>query len=277
MNKITNKYDTVTHRSTDTDMVGIFHKTKDGDFHTFNINQAAKVLRYALSKLQYLDIFTNSEPGEVYKKLWREHAMNKLWNGGYLYYRLYNKLNIRSYNEGYLVFKCPCHEKDNVENQCLQSICAIDFLDMYVTNTNQYSILQNTINILTRTVYNRLYKKNYLERKERQRIETERRERQRIEREKIEKQEKENTKKSLEYILEEEIAICLDCKNIIQKTGGCNHITCNCGAEFCWRCNERYDNCFCRQDETETEEYIHRPLHVIKQHKSAILRKMMKT
>ena len=78
-------------------------------------------------------------------------------------------------------------------------------------------------------------------------------------------------------ILEGEIAICPDCENIIQKTGGCNHITCNCGTEFCWRCNERYDNCFCRQDETETEEYIHRPLHVIKQHKSAILRKLIKT
>ncbi|UJR30888.1 hypothetical protein I4U23_018398 [Adineta vaga] len=29
---------------------------------------------------------------------------------------------------------------------------------------------------------------------------------------------------------------CVSCNNFIEKSGGCNHMTCRCGAEFCWLC-----------------------------------------
>jgi len=29
---------------------------------------------------------------------------------------------------------------------------------------------------------------------------------------------------------------CVSCNNFIEKNGGCNHMTCRCGAEFCWVC-----------------------------------------
>ncbi|CAF3835110.1 unnamed protein product [Rotaria sordida] len=29
---------------------------------------------------------------------------------------------------------------------------------------------------------------------------------------------------------------CVSCNNFIEKNGGCNHMTCSCGAEFCWTC-----------------------------------------
>ncbi|CAF3905103.1 unnamed protein product, partial [Rotaria sp. Silwood2] len=29
---------------------------------------------------------------------------------------------------------------------------------------------------------------------------------------------------------------CVSCNNFIEKNGGCNHMTCRCGAEFCWLC-----------------------------------------
>ncbi|CAF0868061.1 unnamed protein product [Adineta ricciae] len=29
---------------------------------------------------------------------------------------------------------------------------------------------------------------------------------------------------------------CISCDNFIEKNGGCNHMTCRCGTEFCWTC-----------------------------------------
>ena len=29
---------------------------------------------------------------------------------------------------------------------------------------------------------------------------------------------------------------CPNCKTMVERTGGCNHITCNCGAHWCWTC-----------------------------------------
>jgi len=39
--------------------------------------------------------------------------------------------------------------------------------------------------------------------------------------------------------------VCPSCKTIIQKDGGCNHMTCKCGHEFCYLCRERYGSCHC--------------------------------
>ncbi|KAI1733368.1 hypothetical protein F4680DRAFT_455073 [Xylaria scruposa] len=33
---------------------------------------------------------------------------------------------------------------------------------------------------------------------------------------------------------------CPNCLNLIQKSGGCNHMTCNCGENFCYLCGEVY-------------------------------------
>ncbi|KAK8243536.1 hypothetical protein HDK90DRAFT_408586, partial [Phyllosticta capitalensis] len=39
---------------------------------------------------------------------------------------------------------------------------------------------------------------------------------------------------------------CYRCKNMVEKTDGCNHMTCNCGAEFCYRCGTRWGSHSCR-------------------------------
>ena len=33
---------------------------------------------------------------------------------------------------------------------------------------------------------------------------------------------------------------CPECKSVIEKTEGCNHITCRCGAHFCWKCGKTF-------------------------------------
>jgi hypothetical protein len=33
---------------------------------------------------------------------------------------------------------------------------------------------------------------------------------------------------------------CPNCNRPVNKDGGCNHMSCTCGAHFCWLCNERY-------------------------------------
>ena len=33
---------------------------------------------------------------------------------------------------------------------------------------------------------------------------------------------------------------CPDCRSVVEKNGGCNHITCRCGAHFCWRCERTF-------------------------------------
>ena len=33
---------------------------------------------------------------------------------------------------------------------------------------------------------------------------------------------------------------CPECRSVIEKAGGCNHITCRCGAHFCWKCGKTF-------------------------------------
>ncbi|KAF4983168.1 hypothetical protein FDECE_17362 [Fusarium decemcellulare] len=45
---------------------------------------------------------------------------------------------------------------------------------------------------------------------------------------------------------------CKACGVIVQLNQGCNHITCRCGAEFCYKCGETWKTCECAQwDEAE--------------------------
>jgi ariadne-1 len=34
---------------------------------------------------------------------------------------------------------------------------------------------------------------------------------------------------------------CPTCHKVTEKNGGCNHITCKCGAHWCWMCNKAFD------------------------------------
>ncbi|KIY62067.1 hypothetical protein CYLTODRAFT_405018 [Cylindrobasidium torrendii FP15055 ss-10] len=40
---------------------------------------------------------------------------------------------------------------------------------------------------------------------------------------------------------------CPDCKNLIELSVGCYHITCRCKASFCYLCAEKWKNCSCPQ------------------------------
>ncbi|KAB8360585.1 hypothetical protein FH972_024325 [Carpinus fangiana] len=40
---------------------------------------------------------------------------------------------------------------------------------------------------------------------------------------------------------------CYECKRVVDLNFGCNHITCRCGAQFCYVCGERWKECQCEQ------------------------------
>ena len=39
---------------------------------------------------------------------------------------------------------------------------------------------------------------------------------------------------------------CTRCKFFVQKNQGCDHMTCRCGYEFCYRCGGKYRECECK-------------------------------
>jgi len=43
--------------------------------------------------------------------------------------------------------------------------------------------------------------------------------------------------------------MCQECKYWVEKTDGCDHLTCKCGNEFCYKCGVNYldgsPNCEC--------------------------------
>ena len=38
---------------------------------------------------------------------------------------------------------------------------------------------------------------------------------------------------------------CRKCHQLVEKNGGCNHMTCRCGHQWCWRCGSDYKACGC--------------------------------
>ncbi|KAL1718306.1 hypothetical protein EV715DRAFT_188068, partial [Schizophyllum commune] len=44
---------------------------------------------------------------------------------------------------------------------------------------------------------------------------------------------------------QEEWARCPDCEAFVELVIGCNHMTCRCGAEFCYVCSRRWKTCGC--------------------------------
>ena len=39
--------------------------------------------------------------------------------------------------------------------------------------------------------------------------------------------------------------VCPSCNIVVERTGGCNHITCTCGHEFCYNCGMSFHACSC--------------------------------
>eukprot|EP00931_Biecheleriopsis_adriatica_P054973 TRINITY_DN32410_c0_g1_i1.p1 TRINITY_DN32410_c0_g1~~TRINITY_DN32410_c0_g1_i1.p1 ORF type:complete len:579 (-),score=61.55 TRINITY_DN32410_c0_g1_i1:52-1716(-) len=39
--------------------------------------------------------------------------------------------------------------------------------------------------------------------------------------------------------------ICWECCHVVEKSSGCNHITCHCGAQFCYLCGAKWGTCKC--------------------------------
>lgn len=44
---------------------------------------------------------------------------------------------------------------------------------------------------------------------------------------------------------------CYSCRTMVELTTGCRHITCRCGAEFCYVCNARWRTCHCTEADKE--------------------------
>ncbi|KAF2005942.1 hypothetical protein P154DRAFT_551246 [Amniculicola lignicola CBS 123094] len=56
---------------------------------------------------------------------------------------------------------------------------------------------------------------------------------------------------------------CYSCRGMVELDVGCNHMTCKCGAQFCYACGERWKTCPCDQWHEErlvrrAEEVVHR-------------------
>ena len=48
-----------------------------------------------------------------------------------------------------------------------------------------------------------------------------------------------------QYMIDNNLKQCPRCKNAVEKKVGCDHITCLCGYEFCYRCGGVYKHCEC--------------------------------
>ena len=56
--------------------------------------------------------------------------------------------------------------------------------------------------------------------------------------------------------INKDIRKCPRCRNLIEKTGGCEKVDCICGAGMCWDCMELWDEngqCRCFRTEIVTE------------------------
>ncbi|KAF6227706.1 hypothetical protein HO173_012036 [Letharia columbiana] len=47
---------------------------------------------------------------------------------------------------------------------------------------------------------------------------------------------------------------CQECKRMIERINGCDHITCTCGAEFCYVCGAKWRTCNCRDEGDPLDE-----------------------
>ncbi|KAL4915237.1 hypothetical protein BDW62DRAFT_203838 [Aspergillus aurantiobrunneus] len=47
---------------------------------------------------------------------------------------------------------------------------------------------------------------------------------------------------------------CWNCKRMVERRSGCDHMTCVCGKQFCYRCGGRYPTCECTEEFPEPQD-----------------------
>ncbi|KAF2213731.1 hypothetical protein CERZMDRAFT_67170 [Cercospora zeae-maydis SCOH1-5] len=53
---------------------------------------------------------------------------------------------------------------------------------------------------------------------------------------------------------------CPECKRVVEKAHGCNHILCRCGTDFCYACGSIYGWCNCDMDEEDEDDMLDRDM-----------------
>ncbi|KAM3414133.1 Glutamyl-tRNA(Gln) amidotransferase subunit B [Cercospora zeina] len=49
---------------------------------------------------------------------------------------------------------------------------------------------------------------------------------------------------------------CPECKRVVEKANGCNHILCRCGTDFCYACGSIYGGCDCDANEEDEDDVM---------------------
>ena len=59
----------------------------------------------------------------------------------------------------------------------------------------------------------------------------------------------EEDKKFVEFVNGCQFKQCPNCRFWVSKIEGCDHMTCRCSYEFCYRCGGPYNSCNCEDDD----------------------------
>ena len=62
-------------------------------------------------------------------------------------------------------------------------------------------------------------------------------------------------KQFLNFVKGAQYKQCPSCKFWVSKNEGCDHMTCRCGHEFCYKCGAEYGTCDCEQDISDYDDY----------------------
>lgn len=65
--------------------------------------------------------------------------------------------------------------------------------------------------------------------------------------------EREYDKKFLRFAKGAKYKECGKCRRWVEKQSGCDHITCLCGHDFCYRCGGNYPKCHCKKEKRREE------------------------
>mmetsp|Transcript_7437 Transcript_7437/g.11109 ORF Transcript_7437/g.11109 Transcript_7437/m.11109 type:complete len:496 (-) Transcript_7437:2436-3923(-) len=63
-----------------------------------------------------------------------------------------------------------------------------------------------------------------------------------------------NAEKKTAAWLREMTKLCPNCRQPVEKAQGCNHVTCRCGAQWCYLCTGPFPNCHCGHFEEESKK-----------------------
>eukprot|EP01017_Pseudomicrothorax_dubius_P042732 TRINITY_DN7017_c0_g1_i11.p1 TRINITY_DN7017_c0_g1~~TRINITY_DN7017_c0_g1_i11.p1 ORF type:complete len:163 (+),score=22.59 TRINITY_DN7017_c0_g1_i11:184-672(+) len=63
-----------------------------------------------------------------------------------------------------------------------------------------------------------------------------------------------NDEKFEKFIKGKKFKQCAKCKFWVEKNQGCDHMTCRCGYEFCYKCGGKYRQCECMRKQKEQAE-----------------------